>query len=344
MYPARDPSGEVRVGSQVTPTAQSTLFNMTERELPRRAVLRGGLAAASLATLPAMAAAQDSAPAAASKVEGSKRRFKLNYAPHFGMFKNHAGDDVIDQLKFMADEGFTALEDNWMTRRKPEMQDRIGQALRDLGMTMGVFVAHAKFDKPTFSSDDPELRKLVDADILKTVETAKRVDAKWVTVVPGSLHRKDPIEYQTARAIDNLRRVADVLDPAGITAVLEPLNPFTDHPGCFLSGIPQAYAICRGVNRPSIKILDDLYHQQITEGNLIPNLNRAWSEIAYIQVGDNPGRKEPTTGEINYKNVFRHLHRKGYQGVIGMEHGNSRGGKDGERAVIDAYAEVDSFA
>ena len=80
-----------------------------------------------------------------------------------------------------------------------------------------------------------------------------------------------------------------------------------------------------------------------TEGNLIPNMDAAWDEIAYFQIGDNPGRKEPTTGEINYLNVFKHIHDKGYTGVLGMEHGNSEGGKEGERAVIDAYRAVDSF-
>ncbi|MDP7295634.1 MAG: TIM barrel protein, partial [Vicinamibacterales bacterium] len=99
--------------------------------------------------------------------------------------------------------------------------------------------------------------------------------------------------------------------------------------------------ICKAVGSPSCKILDDLYHQQITEGNLIPNLDRAWDEIAYIQVGDNPGRNEPTTGEIHYRNVFRHLKRKGYQGVVGMEHGNSEEGRAGEGRVIRAYVEVD---
>jgi hydroxypyruvate isomerase len=97
------------------------------------------------------------------------------------------------------------------------------------------------------------------------------------------------------------------------------------------------------VGSPSCKILDDLYHQQITEGNLIPNIDKAWSEIAYFQVGDNPGRKEPTTGEINYKNVFKHIHSKGFEGVVGMEHGNSKPGKEGEEAVIAAYRECDSF-
>ena len=67
------------------------------------------------------------------------------------------------------------------------------------------------------------------------------------------------------------------------------------------------------------------------------------AEIAYIQIGDNPGRKEPTTGEINYKNVFKWIHEKGFDGVLGMEHGNSKDGKVGEQTVIDAYKQVDAF-
>jgi len=124
--------------------------------------------------------------------------------------------------------------------------------------------------------------------------------------------------------------------------VLEPLNPF-NHPGLFLKGIPQAYEICKAVDSPACKILDDLYHQQITEGNLIPNIDKAWEEIAYFQIGDNPGRKEPTTGEINYKNVFKHIQEKGYTGILGMEHGNAQPGKEGEEKLIAAYKEVDSF-
>ena len=125
--------------------------------------------------------------------------------------------------------------------------------------------------------------------------------------------------------------------------VLEPLNPWKDHPGLFLTRVPQAYMICRAVNSPSCKVLDDLYHQQISEGNLIPNIDRAWGEIAYFQTGDSPGRKEPGTGEINYRNVFRHVHKRGFEGIVGMEHGNSKSGKDGERAVIRAYWAADEF-
>ena len=150
-------------------------------------------------------------------------------------------------------------------------------------------------------------------------------------------------DYQTANVIENLKWCADVCEPSGLVMVLESLNPWANHPGLFLSKIPQAYQICRAVGSPSCKILDDLYHQQITEGNLIPNIDKAWDEIAYFQVGDNPGRKEPTTGEINYLNVFKHIHDKGYTGIVGMEHGNSKPGKAGEMAVIDAYRAVDNF-
>jgi hydroxypyruvate isomerase len=121
------------------------------------------------------------------------------------------------------------------------------------------------------------------------------------------------------------------------------LNTLRDHPGQFLNRIPQAYLICKAVGSASCKILFDVYHQQITEGNLIPNFNATWDEVAYVQVGDNPGRREPGTGEINYRNVFRHIHSREFDGIVGMEHGNSRPGREGERAVIDAYRDADAF-
>jgi hydroxypyruvate isomerase len=101
--------------------------------------------------------------------------------------------------------------------------------------------------------------------------------------------------------------------------------------------------ICRAVDSPSCKTLFDIYHQQIQEGNIIPNIDAAWDEIAYFQVGDVPGRNEPTTGEINYRRIFEHIHRKGFDGIIGMEHGKSIDGEAGERALIEAYRTSDDF-
>ena len=162
-----------------------------------------------------------------------------------------------------------------------------------------------------------------------------------MTVVPGHVDLRQEMNYQTAHVVETLRRAAEILEPHGLVMVLEPLNRLTDHPGQFLREIPQAFLICRAVNSPACKILFDIYHQQITEGNLIPNIDMTWDEIAYFQIGDNPGRKEPTTGEINYRNVFAHIREKGYRGILGMEHGASRPGAEGERAVIAAYRSVD---
>ncbi|MGH9341870.1 MAG: hydroxypyruvate isomerase family protein [Acidobacteriota bacterium] len=280
---------------------------------------------------------------ASRPVRAARHQFKLNYAPHFGMFKNSAGEDLIDQLKFMADQGFTALEDNGLRRRPVEMQERIGRELERLGMRMGVFVATGDFENITFGSDNQEMRQKYLDDIRDSVQVAGRVNGKWMTVVPGRFDPGLEWDYQTAHVIENLKRASEIFEPHGLVMVLEPLNPWTNHPGLFLTKIPQAYMICRSVDSPACKILFDIYHQQITEGNLIPNIDMAWEEIAYFQIGDNPGRKEPTTGEINYRNVFKHIHEKGFTGIMGMEHGNSKPGKEGEQALIDAYVYSDNF-
>lgn len=272
-----------------------------------------------------------------------KHQFKLKYAPHFGMLANHAGEDLIDQIKFMADQGFTAMEDNGMRKRPIEVQEAIAAEMQRLNMEMGVFVATGGFQEPTFAGTDEAVREQIIEDMRDAVEVGKRVNAKWCTVVPGRFDLKLAWDYQTVNAIELLKRCAEICEPSGLVMVLEPLNRLINHPGMFLAEMPQAYLICRAVGSPSCKILCDIYHQQITEGNLIPNIDACWDEIGYFQVGDNPGRKEPTTGEINYRNVFRHIHAQGYGGLVGMEHGNSKPGKEGEQAVIDAYAACDDF-
>ena len=274
----------------------------------------------------------------------AERPFQLNYAPHFGMFKNNAGADLLDQIQFMYDQGFRSLEDNGMKGRSKQVQNNIAKKMKRLGMDMGVFVGHKIYwREPNLTSGDKSLQDEFVKNIKESVEVAKRVNATWMTVVPGHVDIKKEMAYQTANVVEALRRACDVLEPHNLVMVLEPLNWWSNHAGQFLSEIPQTYQICRAVNSPSCKILFDIYHQQISEGNLIPNMDKSWKEIAYFQIGDNPGRKEPTTGEINYYNVFKHIHSKGYKGILGMEHGNSQKGKAGELQVIKAYREVDSF-
>ncbi len=302
-------------------------------------------AAIGAATLSTPVMAQSAAP------------FKLNYAPGFWHFRNSAGPDPIDQIKFMHDHGFRSIEDNGMMGKPPELQQKIGDELARLNMTMGVFVIGFGMNSLMMTSNilgernkgkgiaaDPkavraELKKICE----RAIETQKRVNAKWTTVVLGAYNPNLDANYQFTNVVDNLKYCSELLEPSKFVMVLEPLN-FMNHPGVFLKTVPQAYAICKAVASPSCKILNDLYHQQIEIGNLIENIDRAWDETAYIQVGDVPGRKEPTTGEINYKNIFRHLYKKGYKGIVGMEHGNSIKGKEGELRLIQAYREVDNFS
>ena len=99
--------------------------------------------------------------AAGQQAEGSfgPDRFKLKYAPHFGMFRHHAGKDPVDQVKFMADQGFTALEDNGMMGKPPALQERIAAAMAERGMTMGVFVSYADFRSDGFVKRDPRVKE-----------------------------------------------------------------------------------------------------------------------------------------------------------------------------------------
>jgi hydroxypyruvate isomerase len=209
------------------------------------------------------------------RAASDRRSFKLKYAPHFGMFKHHAGDDLIDQLKFAADQGFSAWEDNGMKGRSVEEQERIARTMEQLGMTMGVFVVNMGTAwGATLSTGKQDHLDQFLQECRDSVDVAKRVNARWMTVVCGTVEPHLDMGYQTAHVVNALRRGAEIFEPHGLVMVLEPLN-FRDHPNLFLTKMAQAYQVCRAVNSPSCKILDDLYHQQISEGNLIPNIDAA---------------------------------------------------------------------
>ncbi|HZZ74824.1 MAG TPA: TIM barrel protein [Puia sp.] len=272
----------------------------------------------------------------------SDKPFKLNYAFHDGMFKYSAGKDFTDQIRYGYDQGFRAIEDNGMMDRLPADQEKIGNLLTKLNMSMGVFV-HA-FDhwpvSTSLCSGSTEWRDKFLKYTRQAIDVSKRCTGKLITVVPGNYDRTIPFDYQTTHVIEALKPAAEILEPHQIVMVLEPLS---DTPDLFLRHSSQAYAICKSVNSSSCKILFDIYHMQRNEGDLIKGIDRAYDEISYYQIGDNPGRNEPGTGEVNYKNIFRHLFNKGYKGMLGMEHGNSIPGKEGEAALITAYREADSF-
>jgi len=306
--------------------------------MKRRNFIRNGAVAAASTFVINGSFAGSRKPDAAAVAE---KPFKLNYAPHDGMFANHAGKNFIDQIKFMHEQGFRAIEDNGLLRRPVEEQEKIGSELARLGMTMGVFVVDGGDNwKTSLTTGKQEFKETFVKTCKACVDAAKRVNAKWMTVVPGFFDRSQPMGIQTANVVDALRRGAEIFEPHGLIMVLEPLS---DTPDLFMRFSDQTYELCKAVDSPSCKILYDIYHMQRNEGNLINNIERCWDEIAYFQIGDNPGRKEPTSGEINYKNIFKYVYNKGFRGVWGMEHGNLNPGKEGELALIRAYRETDNF-
>ncbi|NCT95320.1 MAG: TIM barrel protein [Chitinophagaceae bacterium] len=279
---------------------------------------------------------------AAAGLSPAEQPFQRKYAFHDGMFRQHAGDDFLEQIRFGYNQGFRAIEDNGMMTRTPDMQEKIGNLLQELQMEMGVFVV--AFDnwplQTSLTSGKKEWQDKFVRFCQDAVAVAKRCHAKWMTVVPGNYERQLPMGIQTANVIDALRKGADVLAKHNLVMVLEPLS---DTPDLFLRHSTQTYEICKAVNSPACKILFDMYHMQRNEGDIIRHIDWCWDEIAYFQIGDNPGRKEPGTGEMNYRNIFKHLYTKGYRGILGMEHGNAQPGKEGELALIQAYREADRF-
>lgn len=268
--------------------------------------------------------------------------FNLDYAFHDGMFKNNAGEDFLEQIKWAYDQGFRSIEDNGMMGRTVEQQKKIGDLLAKLGMRMGVFVitSDSWHWKTSLTTGKQEWIDRMIKDCKEAIEVAKRCNAKWMTVVPGNFDRSQSHDMQTANVITALRKGSEILQPHGRVMVLEALS---DNPDLFLRGTHQSYMICKAVNSPACKFLFDMYHMQRNEGNIIANIDKVWDETPYFQIGDNPGRKEPGTGEMNYRNIFKHIYNKGYKGVLGMEHGNARPGKDGEMELIKAYRDADSF-
>lgn len=267
--------------------------------------------------------------------------FKTKFSPEFGIFKGLTPADPVDEIKWGYDQGFRAWENTMLRNRPVAEQERISQAVQRLGMEFGQFVGTITFKDVTFAGRDASLREAVLADVRASVEIAKRMNTKYIHNVLGVSDPKLPWDFQLANAIDLLKRIAEIYEPHGLVMVMESMNHRVDHPNMFLHTIPQAYALAKAVGSPSVKVLFDFYHVQVQEGHLLSTLDYAWDEIAYIQVGDSPGRKEPTSGEINFPNVIKHIYDKGYRGFVGMEHGLSQPGKAGAQAALKAYRSID---
>lgn len=285
--------------------------------------------------------------AAMSRCRGEERgagsRFSRLYAPHFGMFHHHVGGDPLDQISFLADEGFHALEDSGLRGKPVCLQARIGEALARRSMSMGLFTGIADFGRPTFASGDVDLRKRLLGELESAIETARRVGGRYIGVVPGKEVATLPASVQMRHAADTLQFCSDACESHDLVLVLEPIDHGPGRTRLFLRSIQQAAELCRRIGRKSCKLLFDVYQQALGGEDLPRLVTEIRDAIGYVQLADTPGRKEPGTGTLDFGRLFAALDNISYTGILGMEHGNAQPGRRGERAVINAYASIERF-
>jgi len=182
---------------------------------------------------------------------------------------------------------------------------------------------------------DPANHEKFAESIRHAVELAQQLDAPMFTVVGHQQLDGLGQEESVSNLTTALERVAPILENGEKMLILEPFNP-VDHQGHFLNGSADALQICRNIDSPFVKINWDLYHMQLSEGNLVANMRDGMDQIGYVQVADVPGRHQPGSGELNYRFIFEALQQMGYKGPIGLECWPD---KNGERqAIVDIVA------
>lgn len=263
------------------------------------------------------------APLLASAAAGAKRKLKLSVRvePLF------PGMPLARQIEQVADVGYDGYEfGDW---RAPDAR-QIVALQRKLGLECVCIVGNKSVNPIGMGLCDPRERDGFLAEIRASAEAAKRFETKRIVVLSGFRVPGMTREAQHESIVEGLKRAHDIVAPSRVTMIvepintlakIEPLNPKGDnHSRYFLDRSAEAFQIAAQVGSPFVKVLFDLYHVQIMEGNLIETIRTHIAQIDHFHVGDVPGRHEPGTGEIDHFNVFRAIYETGFDGFLGMEY------------------------
>jgi len=227
------------------------------------------------------------------------------------MLFNHL--PFLERLEKVKNAGVSAFEFwDWTNKNV----DAITERKSELGLTVSTFGVSPRVPSLTRSDVKDKFVSSVGASI----KVAKKLNCKNL-IGPVGLGQPTPSlsrRQQLGNAMENLKAVAHLLEESNITLIVEPVNPF-DHRDCLLRKSAEAAHIIRKIESPNVKMLYDFYHQQLTEGNLIGNAKKYYDLIGFFHVGDVPGRHEPGTGEINYRNIFKFLDEYGYKDYVSLE-------------------------
>jgi hydroxypyruvate isomerase len=270
--------------------------------------------------------------AAAEENKGATRKLQLSVCIEM-IF---SGNPVPERMDRVAKCGLPAIE-FWSWRNKDI--DAIVAKSKETGLK----VAGCCID-PGSRITHPRFKDAFVSGVKGTVETLKKLGSKTMIVTVGNEIPRTPREDQHKSIVDSLKEAAPIVEEAGIAIVLEPLNTLVDHGGYYLWSSKEGFEIIREVDSKNVRLLYDIYHQQIMEGNLIANITKNIDLIGHFHVGDVPGRHEPGTGEINYLNVFKAIARTNYGGYIGLEFRPSKSGEEALQHVKELAQQAESLA
>ncbi len=294
------------------------------------------LAAAGAGAATTVLAANRRPLAATSREPASPEDTWLTYAVNVEMTWGRM--PFLDRLSKVKEAGFTHYE-FWPWRNKDI--EAVLVKNRKLSLTATQFSASpVKGFGHGITNPEPGRRAEFEEEIRSAVPIAKRLGVKKLCVVAGEETKGYSREDQIQAVIAALKAGARIVEPEGITIILEPLNVLIDHPRQLIVHSDEAAMVLKAVGSSNVKMLFDVYHQQISEGNLTGNIRKYRDLIGYFQIADHPGRHEPTTGEINYPYVLRTIHEIGYRDPIGME----MSPKTDPMAAFKAIREVDALA
>ena len=222
-------------------------------------------------------------------------------------FKN---TDFCDAIRKVAELGFDAIETyKW----KGLDLDAVRQALDETGVEL------LSMCTTEFRLTDPLCRELWLAGLQESCIAAKRLGVKRLITQVGQ-DTGAPREEQHASIVAGLKAGAPILKEYGVTMMIEPLNTLVNHPGYYLWSAVEAFDIIREVDSPFVKVIYDIYHQQVMEGNIIPNITKNLELIAHLHGAGHPGRHEMQNGESNYRFIIDEVDKAGYTGAIGLEY------------------------
>ena len=218
----------------------------------------------------------------------------------------------LDRIRETAKLGFPAIE-FWPYDNKD--LDAVVDLCGETGIEIAQFTAWGFEPGMNHPKNEAAFLKTID----QACEVAHKIHCKKMTVVAGNIQPDRTQAEMLAQVTRCLELAAPTLEAAQVMAILEPMNGRVDHPGHCLYGSTDALKICREVESPMVKINLDLYHMQITEGDLCGRMKEGFDQIGYLQLADHPGRNEPGTGEIHYNRVLRQAFELGYRDFVGLE-------------------------